>query len=49
MCVCVYDIKLKLELFPYRFIFMPSYLPTIHALFIVSSGILIFEYLSLYK
>ena len=40
--MCVYDIKRKP--FPYRFIFMPSYLPTIHALFIVLSGIFIFEY-----
>ena len=38
MCVFVDDIKLKVELFPNRFIFIPLYLPTIQALFIVSSG-----------
>ena len=49
VCMCVYDIKLKVELFPYQLLFIPSYLSTIHALFIVLLGIFIFEYSSLYK
>ena len=31
VCVCVKDIKVKVELFPYRFIFIPLYLITTHA------------------